>query len=608
MIFRTRRLRGWITLLPRLGAMLLALALPVYAVAAEAPVLLVSPEHPAAGSRFRVIAAAEAGIEQARIIVAGPGGELHLLGERSGDGPPWWRCAEFSAGPAGACHIALKEGRHEIASLDITIAAKPAAPPKPEGGIWANRRRWGRETELLYAAWINGLFSGAVEGTSWKSLHAVTQRPEANLLYNHLGLGEDDPASAVRVIMEPDCADNPFFLRAWFSWKLGLPFGFHEAGRGTLRQPPHTARWITNARAASSAHPVRAFNTFLREVMNTIHSGTARTRLEDDTSDYYPLDLTRAALRPGAVFADPYGHTFVLVRWVAQSGDTPGVLLAVDAQPDGTVQIKRFWKGNFLFTTSGVIGEPGFKAFRPIVIEKGQPRLLSNREIAAHPGYGHLSLVQKGMASPVFYDTMARLINPKPLDPETAVLDLITALQEQLNVRVESVGNGEAWMQAHPGAVIAMPMNTSGLFQAGGLWEDYSTPNRDLRVLIAIDALLEFPARIVRSPGDYKLSKWKSAEKVKQELEALIAAETRKRTITYTHANGAKQVLTLAEIIQRREAFEMGYNPNDGVEIRWGAAAGSEEIKSCKRRAPAAQLEQMRKLRPWFQKRLHPPT
>ena len=52
----------------------------------------------------------------------------------------------------------------------------------------------------------------------------------------------------------------------------------------------------------------------------------------------------------------------------------------------------------------------------------------------------------------------------------------------------------------------------------------------------------------------------------------------------------------------------MAYNPNDGVEIRWGAPENSEERSSCKRRVPAAQLEKMRTVRRWFQKRLHPPT
>jgi len=60
--------------------------------------------------------------------------------------------------------------------------------------------------------------------------------------------------------------------------------------------------------------------------------------------------------------------------------------------------------------------------------------------------------------------------------------------------------------------------------------------------------------------------------------------------------------------LNRKDAFEMGYNPNDGIEFRWGAPEGSPELAACRRRAPARQQERMRSLRSWFKKRLHPPT
>lgn len=585
------------------------LGLASLAAAQEIPALLISPEQPRPGEPLRVLVASPAELHDLHFAMSGPAGALKPAAKRSGGGPPFWQSSEFHPAGPGEYRLTVSAGGRILANRTLRIAAgtSPAAA-KSAPGVWENRRVWGMESELLYAAWIEALFQDAAEGASWPALHEVTRRAGANLLHNHLGLDEDDANAKPAVIMEPDCADNPYYLRAYFSWKLGLPFGFHETGRGSLKRPPHTARWTTNLSPRSTPQPVRAFNSFLREVMNTIHSGAARTRLADDSSDYYPLALTRAALRPGAVFADPYGHTFTLVRWVPQSGDQPGVLLAVDAQPDGTVAVKRFWKGNFLFNTSEVVGEPGFKAFRPIVITAGQPRLLTNAGIAAAPGYGHLSLEQKGMASAAFYDTMERLINPDGLEPAAALLDLFKALHEQLIVRVESVGNGEAWMQAHPGTVITMPGSAAGLFLAGGLWEDYSTPNRDLRLLIAIDAVVDFPDRVVRMPGNYKMPRWKSVEKVREELRSLAAKKAAELTIIYQRSDGSSQSLTIAGILQRSESFEMGYNPNDGVEIRWGAPAGSAEIKSCRRRAPAGQVEQMQRLRPWFQKRLHPPT
>ncbi len=259
--------------------------------------------------------------------------------------------------------------------------------------------------------------------------------------------------------MEPDCADNPFFLRAYFSWKMGLPFGFHRCQWGFLGGPaPKPVQWITNEFAYMGRNPVKAFHSFLEVVKNGVFSGTARTALNDENSDYYPVSLDRSSLRPGTVFADPYGHTLILVSWIPQSGNSPGKLLAVDAQPDKTIAVKRFWKGNFLFNTAEVIGEPGFKAFRPIISEKEKLSLMSNEALNKSSGLVPFSLQQRKMDSKVFYHTMERLINPRPLDPETALLDLIQALHEQLLVRVKSVDNGEAYFKSHPGSVIPMPV------------------------------------------------------------------------------------------------------------------------------------------------------
>ena len=568
--------------------------------------LLVSPKNPRPGQPFRVMAIGGKNIAKARIVVIGQSGSVESRKSRNGDGLPSWRIDEFEAESAGKYKVTLITNKKTVSEIEFSVSDK--SPNQTSGTVWKTLQGWDSETEALYSAWINALFYNADERSSWTALHEVMQNKDQNILYNYLSLGEDDPTGKNRVIMEPDCADNPFYLRAYFAWKLGLPFGYHECDRGSLGRSPKTGQWITNESSASKTQPVLAFNSFLRRVMNGVHSGTARTGLKDESSDYYPVPLTRDALRPGTVFADPYGHTLILVRWVPQTDDKPGVLLSVDAQPDGTVGIKRFWKGNFLFTTTDVIGDPGFKIFRPIILNGSESRLLKNKEISVKSGLTPFSLQQQGMSGETFYHTMEQLINPEPMDTETALLDLIQALHEQLTVRITSVANGEAYMKSHPGEVISMPGGTSGVFQAGGQWEDFSTPNRDLRLLIAMDAVLDFPDKVLRSPDDFKMSKLHSAEHVKKNLEAFLSQQVTELSITYTRSNGAEQILTLAEILKRRDAFEMAYNPNDGIEIRWGAPENSEERSTCHRHVQAGQLEKMRSVRKWFQKRLHPPT
>jgi hypothetical protein len=170
------------------------------------------------------------------------------------------------------------------------------------------------------------------------------------------------------------------------------------------------------------------------------------------------------------------------------------------------------------------------------------------------------------------------------------------------------VANGEAYFKSNPGTVIPMPSRAAGLFQSGGQWENFSTPNRDLRLLIAMDAILDFPDLVVRSPEDFKISGSDSPEQIKKKLTSILDEKVSELSITYTRSNGSQQKLTIGEILKRRDAFEMAYNPNDGIEIRWGAPENSEERATCHRQAPSNQIETMRSVRTWFHKRLHPPT
>ncbi len=106
---------------------------------------------------------------------------------------------------------------------------------------------------------------------------------------------------------------------------------------------------------------------YLPIIGDAVHSGNGRVAANDDNTDFYTVPLTQDTLRPGTVYADPYGHILMLVRRVPQTAASPGVFLAVDAEPDGTVTRKRFWRGNFLFVHDPALGGPGFKRFRPIV-------------------------------------------------------------------------------------------------------------------------------------------------------------------------------------------------------------------------------------------------
>jgi len=460
---------------------------------------------------------------------------------------------------------------------------------------------WNKSTEHLYSAWLELLFS-APEGTFWRSLDEVTRDPTRNMLHNHLGLDEDE-SGAGGLELRPDCADNPYFLRAYFSWKVGAPFGYHKCTRGNRKSPPECTDWISLPRGKPLS--VKAFNSFLRGLRSTVHAATARTSLDDDESDLYPVALSATSLRPGTVFADPYGHTLTLSRWVAQTEQAPGILLAVDAQPDGTVTVKRFWRGNFQFATEGIAGECGFKAFRPVSDTTRGPATLSSKAILASSDYGDYSLEQRGMPVAEFYDRMDALINPEPLEPVRVFRQLHDALHEQLLTRVTAVENAETWADGHAGEVVPMPSGPS-VFQTSGPWEDFSTPSRDMRLLIALDTLADFPAKVERSPGLFKLAEGRSAAAVRVELEELAKSWRLEYKLSYDASDGVRRTLTLQDIVDRSSFLEVAYNPNDCPEIRWGAPHGSTEASTCKRKAPAEQRKKMDAYRDWFHERRRP--
>jgi hypothetical protein len=349
-----------------------------------------------------------------------------------------------------------------------------------------------------------------------------------------------------------------------------------------------------------------AFGWYLRIIADAVHSGAGRTATATDASDFYPVPLNQDTLRPGTVYADPYGHLLVLVRRVPQTGDDAGVILAVDAQPDGTVARKRFWRGNFLFAQDPALGGPGFKRFRPVVRDKnGTLRRLNNADIARHPHYGDFSLDQAKLSIEAFYDRMDDVMSPAPLDPVRAMTEAITSLEEQVKARVTSVENGRKFQNSGKGDA-SMP-DGPAIFETTGPWEDFSTPSRDLRLLIAIDVVRHFPDRVARRPERYAMPPGKSVAEVKAELQRVLAAELSSRTFTYPRSDGSPWKLSVKDVIDRVVALEMAYNPNDCVELRWGAPANSAEAATCRRAAPQAQRAKMTQYRAWFSERRRPP-
>jgi hypothetical protein len=625
--------------------------------------VLPSPVAPWKGAPLRVMFAAEKPLE-GELSLIGPDGRVVAKSRERFGGPPYSWFLEVPKPTAGKWQVKLARDNAPAACREVTreIVVRNDAPPRPgttNASVWPVRESWGRATENLYSAWIEKLFDAPLDATlSWPALHEVLRDRSRNFLHNHLGLNED----SIKMVIRPDCADLPYFLRAYFAFKIGLPYGYAKCTRGGAGQPPKCFAWwnIQNlepppapqedpaapaigpaapspnapfglfrsggARAeatlpapkapGAAAKPkgpppkpaglVPAFGWYLRVVADAVHSGAGRTANTDDNNDFYPVPLNEDRLRPGTVYADPYGHLLVLVKRVPQTDDAAGIILAVDAQPDGTVARKRFWRGNFLFAQDPALGGPGFKRFRPVVRENnGSLRRLRNADIAKHPHYGDFSLDQAKLGMEQFYDRMDDVMSPSPLDPLRAMKEAIASFEEQVKARVTSVENGRKYQSSGRGEA-SMP-DGAAIFETTGAWEDFATPSRDLRLLIALDVVRGFPDRVARRPERYAMPDGKSVAEVKAELQRVLVSELSSRQFSYLRSDGSAWTLSLKDVVERATDLEMAYNVNDCVERRWGAPAGSDEASTCRRQAPQAQRAKMTQYRAWFSERRRPP-
>jgi hypothetical protein len=628
--------------------------------------VLPSPLAPWKGAPLRVMVISEKRVEGVLSLIAPDGSVAVKSADRRGGQPYSW-FADVATPAAGTWRAVLSRDAAECGPItrDIVVSAgKPEPLRTPQGSFWQVRNSWNRTTEALFSAWIEKLFDAPPDqDLSWKVWHEVLRDKSRNFLFNYLGRGEDNAQAGLR----PDCADFVYFLRAYFAYKMGLPFGYSNCSRGFAGRPPKCYQWFdiehpeltrpppppeqeiasaTNATPAAAMPPAPPqtptllglfnrsqppaaadpsaipplgpppppkpkrpsnFGEYLRDVGDVVHTGAVRVSANDDNTDFYTVPLTQQALRPGTVYADPYGHVLMLVHLVPEQNGMPGVFLAVDAEPDGSITRKRFWRGNFLFVHDPALGSPGFKHFRPIVRDKNGPlRRLANAEISKNPQYGDFSLDQSQMSAEDFYDRMDDVMSPEPLDPVKAMTDAITSLNEQVKTRVTSVENGRKYQDKTAGET-AMP-NGASIFETTGAWEDYSTPARDFRLLIAIDVVRGFPDRVARRAARYAMPNGKSVDQVKSQLQGVLASELATRKLSYTRSDGSQWTLSLKDVVDRAENFEMAYNPNDCVELRWGAADNSEEASTCKRHASQAQRAKMSsEYRVWFRER-HWPT
>ena len=390
------------------------------------------------------------------------GGEQALTAVRR-DGPPVQPDAPTSPRRAPGSHQLIWTPRRQADRVpqDRRRGASRAAPATAVGAnVWPSAHAWDRRYENFYSAWIATLFDAPVDQSlDFRPLHQALRDPARNFLYGYLGLREDDPKNKAAIPATPDCADLPYFLRAYFSWKLGLPFGFRDCDRGTESRPPRCTTFYSNDDAPTRARTRwRAVKCFFRQLANRVQSGSARTGAR----------RRRDRLLPGAARAHgaaPGRHLRRSVRPRDGGGEV--------GRPDGRTRAACCWpstasptrrsgasasgRGRSCSPTTSRARAPAsrrsarWRAAPTASWSRSPTRRSAARAIAAHAPF---SDEQKKVSADGFYARMGKLINPAGLDAEKAYRETLDALVEQLTVRVGSVDNGEKYQKEKGGRAV----------------------------------------------------------------------------------------------------------------------------------------------------------
>lgn len=399
------------------------------------------------------------------------------------------------------------------------------------------------------------------------------------------------------VYFASDCADLPYFLRAYYAWKRGLPFSYISAvsPRGRTSDIRYTASGNDIAsRRDITTGSINGLD-LLVNLRNTISSAMYRLHPDMEGTDLYPIRLDRKALKPGSVLYDPNGHLAVVYRI-----EDDGRILYMDAHPDNS--LTRGTYGRKFVRSSPGMGS-GFKNWRPArlvnatktadgVYLGGTVVFAKNADLpdySAEQFFGNVARPEsdRQWASGVFlldgqpvdyYDYLRAKMGGGSLayEPVQELRNMMRANCEDIKYRAEAVDLAiirGIHLKAQPAR---LPQNIYG---TEGEWEEFSSPSRDARLKTSFKELRDQVQRFVEwhAAGDKRIHY--QGFDLLTDLLGAYDQEAAMCSITYTRSNGAPFQLGYEEV--RRRMFLLSFDPYHCIERRWGATDPAE-VGSCR--------------------------
>ena len=395
-----------------------------------------------------------------------------------------------------------------------------------------------------------------------------------------------------------DCADMAYILRAYYAWKNGLPFSFQNVMR-TADGSRDDLRYSTNgnvvAHRRSIRNGVRDAHSFLRSIGGEVSTAMFRTHPEHGArrsfDDFYPVEITREAIKPGVIAYDIYGHVGIVYDVLED-----GRVLVVASHPDETVT-RSSYGPNFM-RSKPALGA-GLKAWRPIYVEGakrkndgaldgGKLRAADNQGLprysleqyfgnTPHPSgvwhYGEFTFRDRTLK---YYDYVRRKLaapgfSYNPVDELRHGMHAICGALYSRKVAVDKAVRSRVHLKPHPRR---LPPNIFGTY---GEWEEYSTPSRDARLKVSFIELRRDMQRLVEDVEAGDPGVHYDGADLPGDLMTVYNQEKNACTFTYWRSDKTRVRLNFAHAMDR--LFDLSFDPYHCPERRWGARGA--ELESC---------------------------
>jgi len=463
------------------------------------------------------------------------------------------------------------------------IVVPPAPPPDPRTVYVVRQDRWLQSDEKGF-----GEFIRSIGESNCHTVNTCLKGPGNPFRAS-------DPESSY---FKADCADLPYFLRAYYAWKRGLPFAY-EASVAPIGHS-RDMRYSRSGNEVLERHVVTTGSItgpgLLETMRDTISS--AMYRIDPDREqpiepDHYSVALNPKAIRAGTIIYDPNGHLATVYRI-----EPDGRILYIDAHPDNSLT-RGTYDQRFVRSRPGM--GAGFKNWRPIelvgatrdpsgILRGGTIATPKNADLAdfsteqfygnsrAHPSADdwQKATFTLGKETLDYYDYVRAKMAGGSLhfDPVMEVRNMVRSNCDDLHYRADAVNLSLSigiQNQPHPDQ---LPYNIYG---TDGDWEIYSTPSRDARLKTAFKELRDQVERFVRLHAAHDSKIVYRGSDLIGDLLATYDRETAACNVSYFRSDHSMVTLSYEEA--RARLFKLSFDPYHCVELRWGAS--DDELSTC---------------------------